>query len=179
MSEAFYLDDPEGNGVEVYADRPPESWQWTGDNLRITTDRLDVDDLLHVADQNAGYDGAPAGLRIGHIHLRVGDVAAAQRFYRGPVGLAQTAGRSGAAFMSTRRYHHHLAANDMAEQRCRSARGRSRRPLVRSSFEAVMTWKPAMPYGIGCGGERAMQPSPTGVETLGPVADPRSFHDEC
>jgi catechol 2,3-dioxygenase len=111
VSEAFYLDDPEGNGVEVYSDRPPETWQWIGDNLKITTDPLDVGDLLRVADADATYGRAPAGLRIGHIHLRVGDVATAEKFYRGPIGLDLTRGRGGAAFMSSGRYHHHLATN--------------------------------------------------------------------
>ncbi len=111
VSEAFYLDDPEGNGIEVYSDRPPESWQWTGDDLKITTDPLDVDDLVRIADPQATYEGAPAGLRIGHVHLRVGDVATAEKFYRGPVGLNLTRRRGGAAFMSSGRYHHHLATN--------------------------------------------------------------------
>lgn len=111
VSEAFYLDDPEGNGIEVYSDRPPETWQWTGDDLRITTDPLDVEDLLRVADPEGRYEGAPAGLRIGHIHLRVGNVAAAEKFYTGPVGLDVTRTRGGAAFMSSGRYHHHLATN--------------------------------------------------------------------
>jgi catechol 2,3-dioxygenase len=111
VSEAFYLDDPEGNGVEVYSDRPPETWQWTGDDLKITTDPLDVDDLLRIADANATYEGAPAGLRIGHMHLRVGNVATAEKFYTGPVGLNVTRTRGGAAFMSSGHYHHHLATN--------------------------------------------------------------------
>ncbi len=111
VSEAFYLDDPEGNGVEVYSDRPPEQWQWTGGDLRITTDPLDVDNLLRAADPQADYDGAPSGLRIGHIHLRVGDVDAAQKFYHGPIGLDLVMGGRSAAFMSSGRYHHHVATN--------------------------------------------------------------------
>jgi catechol 2,3-dioxygenase len=111
VSEAFYLDDPEGNGIEVYSDRPPETWEWTGDDLKITTDLLDVDDLVRIADPSAAYEGAPAGLRIGHMHLRVGDMATAEKFYRGPVGLDLTRKRAGAAFMSSGRYHHHLATN--------------------------------------------------------------------
>jgi catechol 2,3-dioxygenase len=111
VSEAFYLDDPEGNGIEVYSDRPPETWQWTGNDLKITTDPLDVDDLLHSADARTTYNGAPAGMRIGHIHLRVGDVTTAESFYIGRVGLDVTRRRGGAAFMSSGRYHHHLATN--------------------------------------------------------------------
>src|SRR3984893_2104621 len=111
VSEAFYLDDPEGNGVEVYSDRPAEGWQWTGDDLRITTDPLDVDDILREVPATAEYPGAPGGLRIGHVHLRVGDVMRAEGFYRGGVGLDVTRRRHGASFMSSGRYHHHIAAN--------------------------------------------------------------------
>ncbi len=111
VSEAFYLDDPEGNGIEVYSDRPAESWQWTGNDLRITTDPLDVDDILREVPSNAAFGGAPDGLRIGHVHLRVGDVAQAEAFYRDTLGLDVTRRRNGAAFMSSGRYHHHIAAN--------------------------------------------------------------------
>ena len=113
VSEAFYLDDPEGNGVEVYADRDPNGWEWTGDLVKITTDPLDIEAIVRDVDpQTATYAGAPDGLRIGHIHLRVGDVAALERFYQDGVGFKVTrGGRHGASFMSTGRYHHHLAGN--------------------------------------------------------------------
>jgi catechol 2,3-dioxygenase len=111
VSEAFYLDDPEGNGIEVYYDRPPQTWQWTGNDLRITTDPLDIDDILREAPASASYPGAPGGLRIGHVHLRVGDVARAEAFYRDGIGLDVTRRRQGASFMSSGRYHHHIAAN--------------------------------------------------------------------
>jgi len=111
VSEAFYLDDPEGNGVEVYCDRPAESWEWTGDALKITTDPLDVDDILREVTPTASYPGAPDGLRIGHLHLRVGDVARAETFYRDALGLEVTRRRHGATFLSSGRYHHHIAGN--------------------------------------------------------------------
>jgi catechol 2,3-dioxygenase len=111
VSEAFYLDDPEGNGIEVYSDRPAESWQWTGSDLRITTDPLDVDDILREVPSNASYPGAPEGLRIGHVHLRVGNAAQAETFYRDTIGLDVTRRRQGATFLSSGRYHHHIAAN--------------------------------------------------------------------
>jgi catechol 2,3-dioxygenase len=112
VSEAVYLDDPEGNGVEVYADRPPEVWQWSGGSVTMTTDRLDVDDLLALTDLRvSNYAGAPEGLRIGHVHLKVGDLAAASAFYTGLIGLAPTRARNGAAFLSSGRYHHHIGAN--------------------------------------------------------------------
>ena len=111
VSEAFYLDDPEGNGVEIYCDRPAESWEWTGRDLKITTDPLDVDDILREVAPTATYPGAPDGLRIGHVHLRVGDVARAEAFYRDALGLDVTRRRQGATFMSSGRYHHHIAGN--------------------------------------------------------------------
>jgi len=111
VSEAFYLDDPEGNGVEVYCDRPVESWEWTGSDLKITTDPLDIESILREVAPSATYPSAPDGLRIGHVHLRVGDVARAEAFYRGALGLDVTRRRQGATFMSSGRYHHHIAAN--------------------------------------------------------------------
>jgi catechol 2,3-dioxygenase len=109
VSEAIYLDDPEGNGIEVYRDRLPEEWRWNGGRIQMATDRLDLDNLAAGAG-NAAYAGAPDGLRIGHIHLRVGDLSATQQFY-GVVGLEPTAGRGGALFMSSGRYHHHVGSN--------------------------------------------------------------------
>jgi len=111
VSEAFYLDDPDGNGVEVYCDRPAESWEWTGDDLKITTDPLDIDAILREVPANSSYLGAPDGLRIGHVHLRVGEVGRAEAFYRDGLGLDVTRRRHGASFMSSGRYHHHIAAN--------------------------------------------------------------------
>jgi catechol 2,3-dioxygenase len=111
VSEAFYLDDPEGNGIEVYHDRPAETWQWAGEDLRMTTEPLDINDILREVAPTAAYPAAPEGLRIGHVHLRVGDVGRAERFYRDAVGLEVMRRRHGASFMSSGRYHHHIAAN--------------------------------------------------------------------
>jgi catechol 2,3-dioxygenase len=110
VSEAIYLDDPEGNGIEVYRDRKPEEWRWNGDRIQMATDRLDLDNLAADAG-NTAYAGAPDGLRVGHIHLRVGDLGATQKFYCDVLGLDPTAGRGGALFMSSGRYHHHVGSN--------------------------------------------------------------------
>src|SRR5437588_1174180 len=110
VSEAIYLDDPEGNGIEVYRDRLPEEWRWNGDRIQMATDRLDLDNLAAEAG-NTSYAGAPDGLRIGHIHLRVGDLDLTQKFYCDTVGLNPTAGRGGALFMSSGRYQHHVGSN--------------------------------------------------------------------
>jgi catechol 2,3-dioxygenase len=111
VSEAIYLDDPEGNGIEVYHDRPAEAWQWTSGDLKMTTDPLDIEDIVREIPPDAAYPGAPGGLRIGHVHLRVGDVARAETFYRDALGLEVTRRRHGATFMSSGRYHHHIAGN--------------------------------------------------------------------
>jgi catechol 2,3-dioxygenase len=111
VSEAIYLDDPEGNGVEVYADRPAESWEWRDGLVSMITERLDIPALMR-ADNGVPFVEAPAGLRVGHIHLRVGDVETAERFWRDVVGLDVTrGGRHGATFLSSGRYHHHVANN--------------------------------------------------------------------
>jgi catechol 2,3-dioxygenase len=112
VSEAIYLDDPEGNGVEVYFDRPREKWRRDGDMIFQKTDPLDVDAIVREVDPaTATYASAPAGLRIGHIHLRVGNIARAENFYRGALGLDVTRRRTGATFLSSGGYHHHVAVN--------------------------------------------------------------------
>lgn len=112
VSEAFYLDDPEGNGIEVYNDRPRQHWTWENNLVVMQTKRLDVDAIVTEIDPaTATYTAAPEGLRIGHIHLRVGSVDQAEKFYRGAVGLDLTRRRGGATFMSSGGYHHHVGAN--------------------------------------------------------------------
>ena len=111
VSGAVYLDDPEGNGVEVYADRPASQWQRDGGAIRITTEPLDLNGLLASIDGDMSYRGAPEGMRIGHVHLRVGDLDAAQRFYGDLLGLDVTARMRGALFLSSGGYHHHVAVN--------------------------------------------------------------------
>ncbi|HEV7258292.1 MAG TPA: VOC family protein [Bosea sp. (in: a-proteobacteria)] len=112
VSEAVYLNDPEGNGIEVYADRPAERWRWEAGRVVMGTHRLDVDDILTLTDTQAtNYARAPDGLRIGHVHLRVGDVAAGDKFYKDLLGLSATSRRDTASFLSSGGYHHHLAMN--------------------------------------------------------------------
>jgi catechol 2,3-dioxygenase len=113
VSEALYLDDPDGNGVELYADRPREAWGRRPDGgIDIYTAPLDLHDLLGAADRPP-EPGAPIpdGVTVGHVHLKVADVERAVGFYRDQVGLQLMATYPQAAFLSGGGYHHHLGAN--------------------------------------------------------------------
>lgn len=112
VSEALYLTDPDGLGVEVYADRPRDSWTWSGGHLLMTVDRLDVRDLARAAIEP--WDGLPAGTTLGHVHLHVGQLDEAAGFYQEGLGLAETARLPGARFLAAGGYHHHLGINAWA-----------------------------------------------------------------
>ncbi len=111
VSEALYLTDPDGLGVEVYADRPRSKWRRNGQQLVMATDRLDLQDLAAEAGVTP-WTGAPAGTSVGHIHLHVGDLDQAAAFYHDALGLDKTVwGYPGALFFSAGGYHHHLGTN--------------------------------------------------------------------
>ena len=109
VSEAIYLADPEGNGVEVYADRPRSTWRWRDNLIALTTAPLDADDLMAAAGPEL-WRGAPDGTVVGHVHLQVGALAPAEAFYAGVLGVPVTARYPGASFYGSG-YHHHLATN--------------------------------------------------------------------
>jgi catechol 2,3-dioxygenase len=114
VSEALYLSDPDGLGIEVYADRPRDQWRWLGRELAMATEPLDVRSLVE-AGGGAPWTGAPAGTVVGHVHLHVGELGEAERFYHNRLGLTPTArGYPGALFMSAGGYHHHLGVNAWA-----------------------------------------------------------------
>ena len=111
VSEALYLTDPDGLGIEVYADRPRDTWRYRGDELYMVTEPLDIDDVI-VAGRGRAWDRAPAGTVIGHVHLHVGNLAEAERFYHAALGLDKTVwSYPGALFLSAGGYHHHLGTN--------------------------------------------------------------------
>jgi catechol 2,3-dioxygenase len=111
VSEALYLTDPDGLGIEVYADRPRGSWARQGNELVMLTDPLDIADVI-AAGQGESWTSMPGGTVMGHIHLHVGDIAAAEAFYHTALGLDKTVwSYPGALFMSAGGYHHHLATN--------------------------------------------------------------------
>lgn len=112
VSEAIYLNDPDGNGLELYRDRPRESWRWDGTQVRMASDPLDLDSIMaEGGDPDAPFTGMPAGTTIGHVHLRVGDIPQAEAFYSGVLGFAVVARWPGALFISAGGYHHHLGLN--------------------------------------------------------------------
>lgn len=115
VSEAFYLQDPDGLGIEVYADRPRESWKRVGRELMMASDPVDAEDLVRVAD-GAPWVGMPAGTVIGHLHLHVGDIEAAGRYYADALGFDRMVWHyPGALFLGAGGYHHHLGNNTWAE----------------------------------------------------------------
>jgi catechol 2,3-dioxygenase len=113
VSEAIYLTDPDGHGIEIYCDRPREIWE--GQVMsRMTTEPLDVASLLAELDDpaTAPFDGLPAGTDMGHVHLQVADVPTSVSFYRDVLGLDLMAELFGtAAFFGAGGYHHHVGAN--------------------------------------------------------------------
>ena len=118
VSEAIYLSDPDGLGIEVYADRPRSAWTYHDRQLTMTTIPLDEESLLRAAKDSPGglrWSGIPAGTVIGHVHLYVADLERAARFYHTGLGFDKTVWNyPGALFMSAGGYHHHLGTNTWA-----------------------------------------------------------------
>ena len=116
VSEALYLHDPEGTGIEIYRDRPREQWRFEDGQLQMDSLPLDLDGVLgelSAADTEA--TGMPPGTRIGHVHLNVAELSAAEDFYAGALGFDVTVrGYPGALFFSTGGYHHHIGVNTWA-----------------------------------------------------------------
>jgi len=114
VSESLYLQDPDNLGIEVYADRPRSTWRRVGRQLMMATDPLDLPGLERAAG-TATWAGMPTGTVMGHIHLHVGDLAAASAFFSDALGFDATVwDYPGALFFAASGYHHHLGANTWA-----------------------------------------------------------------
>ncbi len=114
VSEAVYLTDPDGLGIEVYADRPRDAWRISNRVLEMATLTLDAADLVR-ASKGVPWRGVPPGTRVGHVHLFVSDLEEAARFYHDGLGLDKIIlDFPGALFMSAGGYHHHLGTNTWA-----------------------------------------------------------------
>lgn len=143
VSEAVYLTDPDGLGIEVYADRPRAAWRTVGGQIAMATRPLDVQDLLRAAG-GTRWTGVPEGTRVGHVHLHVGDLGAAEAFYHNALGLEKTlTGFPGALFLSAGGYHHHLGLNTW-----------SAGPPAAEGDARLLEWT-------------LLVPSPTGVDAVG------------
>jgi len=111
VSEALYLSDPDGLGIEVYADRPRDSWRHRDRELAMTTDPLDLAQMI-AAGSGIAWSGAPAGTTVGHVHLHVGGLDDGAAFYHRALGLDKMVwSYPGALFLAAGGYHHHLGTN--------------------------------------------------------------------
>ncbi len=110
VSEALYLNDPEGNGIEIYVDRPSGAWQRTADMIDMASDPLDLEGLVRDASGHS-WSGFPSRGVVGHVHLQVGDLADADGFYQGLLGFQIMTRYPGASFYGSGGYHHQLAGN--------------------------------------------------------------------
>ena len=118
VSEALYLRDPEGNGIEIYRDRPRDEWRRDGDELAMATLPLDLESVLGELENGDGQAGAmPAGTTMGHVHLQAADIPPVEAFYNGALGLdVMVRSYPGAIFLAAGGYHHHLGLNTWQSQ---------------------------------------------------------------
>jgi catechol 2,3-dioxygenase len=134
VSEALYLWDPDGLGIEVYADRPRATWQHRARQLVMATDPLDVTGLIG-AGGGQPWDGMPAGTVVGHVHLHVGDLRDADAFYHRALGLDRMVwDYPGALFLAAGGYHHHLGTNTWAPG-----------PAARADEARLLDWQLVVP----------------------------------
>ena len=164
VSEAFYLADPEGNGIEVYADRPVSRWRDTDGQIKMVTEPLNIPDLLSVS--MGDWAGLPEGGIIGHVHLQVGDTAAADAFYQGILGFDISNRYPGASFFGSGGYHHHLACNIWNSRRAGT------RPAGAAGLETVeiLVRDPSLCAAILARADGAGIP-------VKPIGDSSAFHD--
>jgi catechol 2,3-dioxygenase len=142
VSEAIYLQDPDGLGIEVYADRPRSEWRVEDNQIAMTTVPLDVPNLLSAA-HGEPWTGAPAGTVLGHVHLYVRDVDDAARFYHDGLGFDKTVWNyPGALFMSAGGYHHHLGTNTWA----------AGAPLATDDDARLLEWEIVVPDATAIAG---------------------------
>jgi catechol 2,3-dioxygenase len=112
VSEAFYITDPDGNGIEVYRDRPRSEWPYISGQLQMAADPIDVAGVLDAAEQEGKtWTGMTRGTRLGHMHLQVADIAQAEAFYHGVLGFDIIVRMPTALFISAGGYHHHIGMN--------------------------------------------------------------------
>lgn len=137
VSEALYLTDPDGLGIEVYADRPRSEWQVRDRELVMTTEALDLRALMRAA-RGEPWTGMPAGTIVGHVHLYVGDLPDAEAFYHAALGFDKVVwSYPGALFLSAGGYHHHLGTNTWA----------AGAPTATDDDARLIEWELVLPHG--------------------------------
>lgn len=137
VSEATYLSDPDGLGIEVYADRPRSAWRHQDRQLVMATDPLDFESVL-AAGAGEAWAGMPSGAVLGHVHLYVSDLGRAARFYHEGLGLDRVVwSYPGALFLSAGGYHHHLGTNTWA----------AGAPLAGENDARLLEWEIVLPAG--------------------------------
>jgi catechol 2,3-dioxygenase len=115
VSEALYLDDPDGLGLEIYRDRPRDGWRRQAGEIVMATDPLDIEDLIREPGADRPWTGLETGTAIGHVHLQVPALDEAEKLYCEEIGFTPTLRRyPGALFVSAGGYHHHLGLNTWA-----------------------------------------------------------------
>jgi catechol 2,3-dioxygenase len=145
VSEAIYLTDPDGLGIEVYADRPRDTWRHAGRELSMATLALDAPGVAAAADGEA-WNGMPSGTVLGHMHLHVGNLEEARAFYHDGLGLDIVVwSYPGALFFSAGGYHHHLGANTWA----------AGRPSAAAHEARLMDWEIVLPDAASVNEARA------------------------
>lgn len=172
VSEALYISDPDGNGIEIYRDRPRSKWTYdAAGQVRMAVDPIDWDGLLAEAG-NSAWTGLPAGTTIGHIHLHVSDLGDSRSFYEKVLGLDVMAAMGNAAlFVAAGGYHHHIGLNVWAGVGAKlapeNAAGLSFYELVvpdETAIRAVRDRLAAAGAAIGEEGGFPVFRDPTGIE---------------
>lgn len=113
VSEALYLNDPDGNGIEIYTDRPDSEWKWENEYVEMATLQIDAQSIL-TEGANTPWNGLPAGTVMGHIHLHVSELVRTKEFYNALGFDVMTPNYPGALFMGAGKYHHHIGLNTWA-----------------------------------------------------------------
>jgi catechol 2,3-dioxygenase len=145
VSEAIYLSDPDGLGIEVYADRPRDAWRYDERQIYMTTDRLDAEDVVRAA-KGERWTGMPAGTVLGHVHLYVDNIDEAAAFYHEALGFDKVVwSYPGALFLSAGGYHHHLGTNTWA----------AGAPRASDNDARLLEWEIIVPTGAAADGAAA------------------------
>ncbi|TVR73825.1 MAG: VOC family protein [Sphaerobacteraceae bacterium] len=172
VSEALYLEDPDGHGIEIYRDRPRIEWEWQDGQVRMGVEPVDIRGLLEAAEQARDpWTGMPPGTTLGHIHLQVTDIEATATFYRDILGFDIVARMPSALFMSAGGYHHHIGANIWHSRNAEPAPAEHVQLVSysivlpnRSSFDQVLERLKQAGIPVDTGDTTATLRDPTGIE---------------